>query len=107
MLIHKPGITSPEVHGTRITLPLELVPIDGSAYQLVTLDLGADLQLGRPGAVMQRILSVRMGGQFEVGDIVLATRSMDRQIAASDRPGGVDDGAARPVARCSTSALRA
>ncbi len=71
-LTYEPGVTSPEVRGSRHTLPLELLPIDGSAYQLVTVDLGADVERGRPGAEMRGILSVRMHGQFEVGDIVLA-----------------------------------
>lgn len=72
ILSYEPGLATLEAHGSHVTLPLELIPIEGSPYQLVTLDLATDVLRGLPGADLRGILSMRMSGQFQVGNIVLA-----------------------------------
>ena len=73
-LVYESGIASLTVRGSRLTVPLTLVPIDGSPYELVTLDLAADLRRGLPDADLRGILNVRLRGPFQVGDIVLQDR---------------------------------
>ncbi len=70
-LVYESGIASLMVRRSRLTVPLTLVPIAGSPYQLATLDLDADVRSGLPGADLRGILNVRLRGPFQVGDIVL------------------------------------
>ncbi len=70
-LRYEAGLEAPVTKGRKTTLPLTTVPIDGSAYRLVTIDLGADVSRVVPGATLDGVLGIRVQGKFQMGDVVL------------------------------------
>jgi hypothetical protein len=70
-LRYEAGLTAPVTKGRKTTLPLEAVPVDGSSYRLITIDLAADLARVVPGASLDGVLGIRVQGKFRMGDVVL------------------------------------
>ena len=64
-------LASARIRGRKTTLPITMVPIDGSPYRLVTLDLASDLARVAPGAESTGVVGVRIQGKFRIGDVVL------------------------------------
>jgi hypothetical protein len=70
-LRYEAGLDAPVTKGRKTTLPLVAVPVDGSAYRLVTIDLASDLARVVPGANLDGVLGIRVQGKFRMGDVVL------------------------------------
>ncbi len=59
--------TVPAGHDRRLRLPLTREPVPGSDLDLVTLDMASDVAAAIPGAVLENVARVRLGGRFEIG----------------------------------------
>src|SRR6185295_13224495 len=65
------NLTAPLGSGRATVLPLVSLPIEGSPYRLVNLDLANDVTRLVPRAALRSVLGVRLGGTFRVGDLRL------------------------------------
>ena len=70
-LRYESGLTAPSTKGRKTTLPLVAVPVEGSSYRLITIDLAADLARVVPSASLDGVLGIRVQGKFRMGDVVL------------------------------------
>ena len=70
-LRYEAGLDAPVTKGRKTTLPLVAVPVDGSAYRLITIDLAGDLAHVVPGATLDGVLGIRVQGKFQIGDVIL------------------------------------
>jgi hypothetical protein len=55
-------------------LPLVTSAVAGTNFRIATLDLAGDAAALAPGAALEGVLSLRLRGGFEIGDIVLEDR---------------------------------
>jgi hypothetical protein len=70
-LRYEANLAEPLVKGRKTTLPLVTIPLEGSPYRLVTIDLADDLAAVVPGASLDGVLGIRVQGKFRMGDVVL------------------------------------
>lgn len=70
-LRYEAGLRASVTRGRKTTLPLVTIPVEGSSYRLVTIDLASDLAAVVPGATLDGVLGIRIQGKARIGDVIL------------------------------------